>query len=154
MPVLFGAGITASLNGSPFASGNASGSALGSRLELTASNPPSDFHIPIWSVNGEAHRGNSTNPLVINSLQRCINNATAQWLRVGAVSSGGSGNVTSQDVTYLARYILGHNGFSITDRRIANLRGLNREPKMSDVTLLARWLVGQKFEDLKNSTAP
>jgi hypothetical protein len=79
---------------------------------------------------------------------------TAKWLRIGAVSTGGTGNVTSADVTYLARYIIGHSGFTLADNRIGNLAGYDRPPKMADVTLLARLMVGYKQEDLISETKP
>jgi hypothetical protein len=75
---------------------------------------------------------------------------TAQWLRIGAVSTGGAGNVTSEDVTYLARHVVGHTGFEILDKRIANLLGDDRNPTMNDVTMLARWLVGYDFANLQS----
>jgi hypothetical protein len=75
-------------------------------------------------------------------------NVTAQWLRIGAVSTGGRGHVTSLDVTYLARHIVGHTDFEISDRRIANLRGEDRYPIFNDVTMLARWLAGYNLAHL------
>jgi hypothetical protein len=74
--------------------------------------------------------------------------ATAQWLRIGAVATGGKGGVSSADATWLARSIAGHTGFELMDRRIANLRGEDRTPDTDDVTMLARWLVGFDLEYL------
>ncbi|MCL2457086.1 MAG: InlB B-repeat-containing protein, partial [Defluviitaleaceae bacterium] len=73
---------------------------------------------------------------------------TAQWLRIGAVSTGGAGNVTSADVVWLARSVANHAGFALTDNRIGNLRGDDRDPTANDITMLLRWLVGYKLEDL------
>jgi hypothetical protein len=67
---------------------------------------------------------------------------TAKWLRIGAIATGGDGDVTSLDLTWLARHIAGHTGFEIEDRRIANLRGEDRILGYNDVTMLARWLIG------------
>jgi hypothetical protein len=67
---------------------------------------------------------------------------TAKWLRLGAVSTGGTGSVTSADATWLARHVAGHTGFELSNRRIANLRGEDRIIVSDDVTMLARWLVG------------
>jgi hypothetical protein len=74
---------------------------------------------------------------------------TAQWLRIGALSTGGTGHITSMDVTHLARHIVGHYGFQLPDRRLGNLSGANRPPNMGDVTLMAQWLVGYEFDDLR-----
>ncbi|MCL2048548.1 MAG: hypothetical protein FWG87_07450, partial [Defluviitaleaceae bacterium] len=43
------------------------------------------------------------------------------WLRLGAVSSGGMGDVSSADVVFLARAIAKHAGFVIFDNRIADI---------------------------------
>jgi hypothetical protein len=67
---------------------------------------------------------------------------TAQWLRLGAITTEGTGNVTSADLTWLARHVAGHTGFDIPNRRIANLLGEDRELNLNDVTMLARWLIG------------
>ncbi|MCL2457088.1 MAG: InlB B-repeat-containing protein, partial [Defluviitaleaceae bacterium] len=79
---------------------------------------------------------------------------TAQWLRIGAIASGGTGTITSADVAFLARVVALHTGFSVSNQRIANLRGLNRPPKPSDITLLAKMLVGYDLEDLREMTEP
>jgi hypothetical protein len=144
MPVTFASGITARVNGVPI---NPAAVSPNSNIEFSAT-PPDDFHIAIWSVDGAVQNIDSMNPFIVNGLQRNINNVSVNWLRVGAISSGGTGYVTSEDITYLARHIVGHQGFPIADRRIANLRGFNREPRMSDVTQMAKWLVGYKFENL------
>jgi hypothetical protein len=73
---------------------------------------------------------------------------SANWLRLGAITTGGNGNITSADITHLARYVANHTGFEIEDYRIANLRGDNRKPELSDVTMFARWLVGYDLADL------
>jgi hypothetical protein len=77
---------------------------------------------------------------------------TAQWLRIGAILTGGHGHITSADLTWLARHIANHEGFTLADRRVANLRGYDRNPTVADVTLLARWLVGYDFEELRSQT--
>ncbi|MCL2047700.1 MAG: hypothetical protein FWG87_03130, partial [Defluviitaleaceae bacterium] len=46
---------------------------------------------------------------------------TPLWLRLGAVSSGGMGDVSSADVVFLARAIAKHAGFVIFDNRIADI---------------------------------
>jgi uncharacterized repeat protein (TIGR02543 family) len=83
---------------------------------------------------------------------------TANWLRLGAVVTGGKGNVTSEDVTYLARNVAGHTGFDLIDRRVANLYGEDRDPLIGDVTMLARWLIGYDLAYLtfyyKNDSIP
>jgi hypothetical protein len=81
-------------------------------------------------------------------------NLFAQWLRIGAISTGGNGNVTSADVVWLARNIAGHTGFAIPNPRVANLRGANRPPHDSDISLLARWLVGFDLNYLIEQTLP
>ncbi|MCL2456833.1 MAG: hypothetical protein FWD19_04715, partial [Defluviitaleaceae bacterium] len=73
---------------------------------------------------------------------------TAKWLRIGAVSTHGAGNVTSADVVFLARFVANHTGFEIPNLRVANLRGENRPPDADDVTMLAKWLVGYDLADL------
>ncbi|MCL2456895.1 MAG: InlB B-repeat-containing protein [Defluviitaleaceae bacterium] len=73
---------------------------------------------------------------------------TANWLRIGAVASGGTGNVTSADVVFLARHVADHAGFALTDRRIGNLRGEDRDLNANDVVRLFRWLVGYDFDFL------
>jgi hypothetical protein len=79
---------------------------------------------------------------------------TAQWLRLGAVTTGGTGDVTSADLVYLARYVAGHAGFEIQDYRIANLWGENRPPTFADVVLLSRWLTGYEIEELAPTRLP
>jgi hypothetical protein len=88
-----------------------------------------------------------------NNVTRNIN-TTADWLRLGAVATEGRGNVTSADVTWLARSVAGHIGFEISDLRIANLRGANRLPELNDVTMMARWLVGYDLDLLISQTSP
>jgi hypothetical protein len=74
---------------------------------------------------------------------------TAQWLRLGAVSTGGEGNVTSADIVWLARHIAGHAGFEVLpNKRVANLRGEDRDAQADDITALLRWLVGYDLEYL------
>jgi len=96
---------------------------------------------------------------VFNGWDRSFNNVTsnitvtAQWLRIGAVSSGGTGNVTSADVVFLARSVANHEGFALADNRIGNLRGLDRTPNSNDITMLLRWLVGHDLEYLISQTA-
>ncbi|MCL2456448.1 MAG: InlB B-repeat-containing protein, partial [Defluviitaleaceae bacterium] len=79
-------------------------------------------------------------------------NLFAQWLRIGAVSSAGIGNVTSADVIFLARNIAGHTGVAIPNPRIANLRGANRPPHETDISLLLKWLVGYDLNYLIEQT--
>jgi RHS repeat-associated protein len=78
----------------------------------------------------------------------------AQWLRVGAVSTNGTGNVTSADIIWLARSVVGHTGFELSNRRVANLRGDDRDATLDDVTMLLRWLVGYDLMHLISSLPP
>jgi endo-1,4-beta-xylanase len=98
---------------------------------------------------------------IFNDWNRVFNNitantdVTAQWLRLGAITSDGTGNVTSADLTWLARHVAGHSGFTVLpNRRLGNLRGLDRDPVLSDVTLMARWLLGYDLESLRAQTLP
>jgi hypothetical protein len=77
---------------------------------------------------------------------------TAQWLRLGAVSSIGLGTISSVDATHLARAVALHSGFALPDLRIGNLRGLNRPPNSNDVRLLAQLLVGFDINELISMT--
>jgi len=94
------------------------------------------------------------NGTIINSFANITNpeTFTAKWLRIGAVSTNGEGNVTSADITWLARCVAKHTGFSLTDRRIGNLAGVDRDPTSEDITLLLKWLVGYNFEELVAQT--
>jgi hypothetical protein len=81
---------------------------------------------------------------------------TAIWHRLGALSSGGLGNVTSADAVWLARSIAGHTGFELPigdpRRRIANMAGADRDPQASDITRLVQWLVGYDLQWLVERT--
>ena len=77
---------------------------------------------------------------------------TAQWLRLGAVLSGGTGNITSADAVWLARSVAKHAGFEMSDRRIGNLRGLDRDPTAQDVMLIFKFLVGYDIHGLIEQT--
>jgi hypothetical protein len=74
---------------------------------------------------------------------------TAQWLRLGAVSSSGTGSVTSADATWLARHLAGHTGFSLPSQgALREIADLNRDGQVNDADLLAlvRWLVGYSLD--------
>ena len=48
----------------------------------------------------------------------------ATWLRLGALSTSGTGSVTSADATWLARHLMYHPGFDLSDIRIADINKL------------------------------
>jgi uncharacterized repeat protein (TIGR02543 family) len=77
---------------------------------------------------------------------------TARWLRLGAISTGGEGNVTSADAVWLARHLAGHAGFELAQndprRRIGDING-DGELTPSDITALVRWLVGYDLSELR-----
>ncbi|MCL2456266.1 MAG: glycosyl hydrolase 53 family protein [Defluviitaleaceae bacterium] len=73
---------------------------------------------------------------------------TAQWLRIGAVITNGTGTMTSADVAYLARHVAGHTNFPLNDLRLGNLRGIDRPVVPDDITQMARWLVGYELSYL------
>ncbi|MCL2456389.1 MAG: glycoside hydrolase family 9 protein [Defluviitaleaceae bacterium] len=81
---------------------------------------------------------------------------TAQWLRLGAVSSHGNGDVTSADAVWLARHLAGHEGFEINSAndashfRVADMNG-DGEICTRDLMILVRWLVGYDLEELQTS---
>ncbi|MCL2047724.1 MAG: metallophosphoesterase [Defluviitaleaceae bacterium] len=76
---------------------------------------------------------------------------TAQWLRLGAISTDGKGGVSSADVVWLARHVAGHAGFEIWrgDRRrlIADMDG-DGEITANDVSVLMKWLVGYDLGEM------
>jgi hypothetical protein len=77
----------------------------------------------------------------------------AEWLRLGAIVSSGTGNVTSADLTWLARHAANHPGFTFADdraRRVADISGTGGNVTFYDVTMLARWLIGYNIDDLRN----
>jgi hypothetical protein len=95
-----------------------------------------------WLFNGwEGDYSNITEDTVIE----------AKWLRLGAVSTDGEGNISSADIVYLARHIAGHAGFEIEDYRLANLWGEDRPPVPDDISMLAKLAVGHDWAEL---TAP
>jgi hypothetical protein len=110
------------------------------------------------------HGGTATAPVVVrdgflhSGWDTSLNNITAhttaraQWLRLGAVSSGGNEGITSADVTWLARHIAGHAGFTLADPRLGNLGGYNRPPMTADLTLFLKWLVGYDLDYLISIT--
>ncbi|MCL2456143.1 MAG: leucine-rich repeat protein [Defluviitaleaceae bacterium] len=105
--------------------------------------------------------GSATAPIlsragwVFNGWNGSFNNVTvnitvtARWLRLGAVASGGEGDVTSADILWLARHLAKHTGFEVLqNKRVANVRGEDRDPTANDITLLLKWLVGYDLESL------
>jgi hypothetical protein len=107
-------------------------------------------------------RATTLNGQFINGWSTTFNNVTsdidviAQWRNLGAISSNGAQNMTSQDITHLARAAAGQSAFALpSDRlRLGNLRGANRQPTSDDVVLMARWLVGFDLATLIQQTAP
>jgi autotransporter-associated beta strand protein len=92
---------------------------------------------------------------VFDGWDRTFNNVTgnitvtAQWLRLGAVATGGKGNPTSADLVWLARHLARHAGFEVLpEKRVANLRGEDRDAQADDITALLRWLVGYDLDYL------
>jgi hypothetical protein len=80
---------------------------------------------------------------------------TAQWLRLGAVATGGKGNPTSADLVWLARHLARHTGFEVLpEKRVANLRGEDRDARADDITALLRWLVGYDLDYLISQMPP
>ncbi|MCL2049228.1 MAG: hypothetical protein FWG87_10940, partial [Defluviitaleaceae bacterium] len=71
------------------------------------------------------------------------------WLRLGALSSDGMGDVSSADVVFLARAIAGHDGFVIFDNRIADIND-DGVVNSADVTAFMRWLVGFDLRFLRS----
>ncbi|MCL2048215.1 MAG: type II toxin-antitoxin system HicB family antitoxin [Defluviitaleaceae bacterium] len=72
----------------------------------------------------------------------------AQWLRLGALSSGGMGDVSSAEIVFLARAIAVHAGFVILDNRIADING-DGVVDSADITAFLRWLTGYCIECLR-----
>ncbi|MCL2048689.1 MAG: hypothetical protein FWG87_08165 [Defluviitaleaceae bacterium] len=72
--------------------------------------------------------------------------ATAKWLRLGAVSTNGTGSVSSADVVWLARAIAGHAGFAlpVSSEPMFAVADINGDGVVdaADVTAFMRWLVG------------
>jgi hypothetical protein len=113
--------------------------------------PPSPYHIAIWAVDDVPQSGDSRNTFTVN-VQNDVE-VSVGWLRIGAVSTGGVGNVTSTDIIWLARHVVGHSDFAVLpDNRIGNLLGLDRAASMADVTQLAQWLSGHDINRLRNQT--
>jgi hypothetical protein len=122
----------------------------GEAISLNAGIPKTGYIFGGWTINPPfVTIANETSP--VGATFQMIDapvEVTANWLRIGAVSTGGKGDVTSYDVTWLARHVAGHTGFEISNRRVANLRGEDRTPNIGDVTMLARWLVGYDLAHL------
>ncbi|MCL2048772.1 MAG: glycoside hydrolase family 9 protein [Defluviitaleaceae bacterium] len=96
---------------------------------------------PILTRSGYVLGGWST-PLTNVTANTTI---TANWLRLGALSSGGTGSVSSADVVWLARAVAGHAGFTMplpTDPLfgVADING-DGAVNAADVTAFMRWLV-------------
>jgi hypothetical protein len=113
--------------------------------------PDSSRQIAVWSVNGVVQSGDASNTFTYQNLQSHIN-VTVRLLNTGAVATGGTGNVTSADITWLARSVANHPGFELEEQRLGNLRGLDREPRLADITQMLRWLVGYDLELLRTQT--
>ena len=158
---------------------DAAGNIINSTFIQGDSAPDPTSHIVIFTVDGYSfvgnvevsgdliqivpHGGSATEPTITRANALVFNgwsapfdnvteniNTTADWLRIGAVTTEGRGNaVTSADLVWLARSVAGHTGFEILfDKRISNLRGDDRLPTLSDVTAFARWLSGYELEYL------
>ncbi|MCL2047976.1 MAG: lamin tail domain-containing protein [Defluviitaleaceae bacterium] len=79
---------------------------------------------------------------------------TAQWLRLGAVSSNGTGSVSSADVVWLARSVANHAGFprpaaGTPQFDVADING-DGQLNAADITALMRWLVGYELSVLRD----
>ncbi|MCL2048306.1 MAG: VWA domain-containing protein [Defluviitaleaceae bacterium] len=73
---------------------------------------------------------------------------TPLWLRLGALSSGGMGTVSSAEVVFLARAVAGHAGFVILDKRIADINA-DGVVDSADITAYMKWLTGYCLECLQ-----
>ena len=73
---------------------------------------------------------------------------TAEWLRLGAVSTDGMGDLSSTDVVFLARHLADHAGFGVILPSIADING-DGAVNAADVTALMRWLVGYNLDSLQ-----
>ncbi|MCL2456086.1 MAG: hypothetical protein FWD19_00885 [Defluviitaleaceae bacterium] len=67
---------------------------------------------------------------------------------VGILRPDGNGSFTSADLVWLARFLVGHTGVTLTDRRNANIRGEDRAPNLFDLSDLMGLLVGRSLEEL------
>jgi endoglucanase len=121
----------------------------GGSIIFTAT-PPAGHVVGSWTVNGTVVSGQTG--LTLSRVINAPSTVTVQFHRLGAITTGGTGNITSLDLTHLARVVAGHSGFTLTDNRLGNLRGLTRPPRLSDVTLMARLLIGYDFEILRSET--
>jgi len=156
--ITFNDGVTATVDGVTFDDGVAFFE-FGSVVTFSAMTPPSPHHVAVWAVGPmfradeeelELQSGDSSDTFVYE-LHDFIE-VEVRWLHVGAATSGGTGHVSSADLTWLARNAAGHDGFELADRRVGNLAGLDRDPLLADVTRIARWLVGYNFATLRQET--
>ncbi|MCL2049904.1 MAG: S8 family peptidase, partial [Defluviitaleaceae bacterium] len=91
---------------------------------------------------------------IFNGWDKDLSNITedtvvmSTWLNIGAVSTGGLGYVSTQDLIYLAWNVVGSPDHEIADYRISNLYGEDRPPTEEDVRMLLQYLVGYRIEDL------
>jgi hypothetical protein len=151
-------GVTATVNGSAITSGTPV--AVGTTVVFNSNVTVSSTQIVIWRTTGGAALPGRREPGVSTLTHTITGDIVITGVdvrNVGAVESGGTQRVTSRDVSHLARHVIGHTGVfaSVGDNRIANLAGYDRNPRMSDVTLLARWLVGNgTFNTLSGEVVP
>ncbi|MCL2047828.1 MAG: hypothetical protein FWG87_03780 [Defluviitaleaceae bacterium] len=137
-------------------------------------NPPEDLYTVVFNLNGGNHigggeiqqavspSGTATTPIVAYSgwvldrwdisfanINKNIVEMTAQWLRLGAISTMGV-SVSSADVVWLARHVAGHEGFELDAQgeRLVDMNG-DGVVDSADITVLMRWLVGWELEELQ-----
>ncbi|MCL2047137.1 MAG: S8 family serine peptidase [Defluviitaleaceae bacterium] len=119
--------------------GNPNSVFVGNILHGTGATPPENPTRKGWVFDDwDIDFSNVTNNITVR----------AKWLRLGAVSTGGKGNVSSADVVWLARHIAGHAGFDSPDERVADMNG-DGIVDAGDITALLRWLVGYDLDDLR-----
>jgi len=145
-------------------------------LRATAiENPPEGLYTVIFNLNGGnrigggeieqnvPQNGTATTPIVAYSgwvldgwdisfanINKNIVEMTAQWLRLGAISTMGM-SVSSADVVWLARHVAGHEGFELDAQgeRLVDMNG-DGVVDSADITALMRWLVGWELGELQS----
>ncbi|MCL2047487.1 MAG: VWA domain-containing protein [Defluviitaleaceae bacterium] len=95
-----------------------------------------------WSVDGK-NKVDFENESFTEDIE-----LTPLWLRLGALSSGGMGTVSSAEVVFLARAVAGHAGFVILDKRIADINA-DGVVNAADITAYMKWLTGHCLECLQ-----
>jgi hypothetical protein len=108
----------------------------------------SDGQVIARSTDGKMHLAFDENLAGLNSGTGLIVLRTGAGASIGAVRPDGNGVFTSLDVIWVARFIAGHGGVTLTDRRLANIRREDRDPLPHDITDLLSLLVGRSLEEL------